>query len=75
MKHLKYLHQIFNKFNKLNVILKTLKLFLEFFLAILLKQHVNILNITIISEKIKTISSLNFLIILKVLEIYLELIK
>ena len=63
MKHLRHLYQIFNKLNKLNVILKTLKLFLEFFSAVLLKQYINALNIIIILEKIETILSLNFLII------------
>jgi hypothetical protein len=51
------------------------KLYLDYLLITLLKQRINNLDILILIKKIATISSLQFLYILRKLKRFLELIK
>ena len=71
-KHFRYFNKIFVSFVKMNVILKSFKIFLKYFIVILLKQKIDSLNLIIFNEKLKTIFVFKFFVTLRHFETYLR---
>ncbi len=73
--HLEHFEKIFVLFQKMNITLKIVKIYLEYFIIVLLDQKVDNLELFTIENKLKTIAKMFFLKILKNLETYLDATK
>ena len=74
-KHLKHLTFIFVLFKKYNIVIKTFKIYFDYFIIVLLNQRVNNFDMFIVENKLKIIFDLKFSHILKYLKIYLDKIE
>ena len=59
-KHLKHLNQIFALFKKYNIVIKVFKTYFEYFLILLLKQHVDNFELSTIKKKNRNYSRTSF---------------
>ena len=73
-KHLIYLNKVFQLLNLYNIRLSFKKLYLKYSIVALLKQKINVFNLTIVIDKLTTIFNFQFLIILKNLKTYFDFI-
>ena len=73
-KHVQHLEIIFSLFIKLRINLKFFKTYLSFFFVIFLEQYIIVINLIIVSKKLKIIFKFRFSITLKNLKHYLKLI-
>ena len=73
-KHVQHLTIIFSLFIKLRINLKFFKTYLSFFFVILFDQYVIVINLTIVTKKLKIILKFRFSTTLKNLKHYLKLI-
>ena len=73
-KHVQHLTIIFSLFIKLRISLKFFKTYLSFFFVILFEKYIIVIILIIISKKLKIIFKFRFLITLKNLKYYLDLI-
>lgn len=71
--HLKHLNQIFSFFQKYEIMLKTSKMYFEYFNISLLNQKINSFDLITASKKLKAIVQLFFSKFLKNLTTYLEM--
>ena len=74
-KHLIHLQKILKLLRQINITLKSMKIFLDYFMIELLEQKMNNLDFITIQKKLKTITSLTFFKTLKKLKINLEIIE
>jgi len=70
--HLRYLNKIFKLFKRIKIVIKSSKIFLDYFIIALLDQKINNLEFIIAKNKLTTIRKLQFSRTLKHLEIYLD---
>ena len=73
-KHEKHLRVVFSMLKKNNISIKFIKTFIDYLSVSLLDQKIDSLDLTIATEKLKTIVKLRFSINLRQLESYLSLI-
>ena len=71
--HVHHLHQVFSLFQDLSISLKSKKFYLDYSTVTLLEQWVDVLNLFTSEKKIRALTDLQFPTILKILEIYLDL--
>ena len=74
-KHLKHLTFIFALFKKYNIVIKTFKIYFDYFIIALLNQRVNNFDLFIVEDKLKIIFDLKFFHIFKHLKIYFDKIE
>ena len=74
-KYLKHLTLIFALFKKYNIVIKTFKIYFNYFIIVLLNQRVNNFDLFIVENKLKIIFNLKFSHILKHLKIYFDKIE
>ena len=71
--HLAHFREVFTIFSRFNRSIKSTKVFFDYSDVILLSQRIDVLNLFIIDEKLKTIADFKFSNILKNLKHYLDL--
>ena len=74
-KYLKHLTKMFELFRRLNIALKSFKIFLKYFIVVLLEQKIDNFEFIIIEKKLKIIFKFQFFVTLKQLKTYLDLIE
>ena len=74
-KYLKHLTFIFALFKEYNIVIKTFKIYFDYFIIVLLNQRVNNFDLFIVENKLKIIFDLKFFHIFKHLKIYLDKIE
>ena len=74
-KHIEHLIKIFELFRKMNIVLKLNKIYLEYFIVVLLNQKIDNFEFIIIEKKLKIIFKFRFIVTLKQLKTYLSFIE
>ena len=74
-KHLRHLIKVFSTLNVNNIFIKSIKIFIEYFIINLFDQKMNSFDLTIVEDKLKIILLLKFSRILQQLKAYLKLIN
>ena len=70
--HLRHLIQNFVLFKKYNIVIKTFKIYFDYFSIILLNQRINNFDLFIVENKLKVIRELKFSHIFKYLKTYFD---
>ena len=75
IKHLVHLRDVFQLLKSFNIQLFSKKLYLKYFTITLLKQKINVFDLTIVSDKLTVIINLKFLYTFKNFENYFDFIN
>ena len=68
------LKSLFELFIKYNILISSMKIFLDYLNINLLKRRINLFDLVIVEDKLEAIKTLKYLITLRVLKYYLDLI-
>ena len=69
------IRSLFELFVKYNILISPTKIFLDYFNINLLERRINLFDLIIAEDKLEAIKTLKYLIILRVLKYYLDLIN